>query len=240
MTLKTHQMSQNTLVTILIWLKSHLCIWMLWFTLKTILIQPYHSEDHAERVFAVHALWTVMDFTPSLVSDKLIETLLSHHLLPHWDTCSFLRISSSIWPISTHNIKLSNLTWKEKNQKPKDKNNIINLSKIELNLMVFTNVSSVHAAQLHAHHIGGILKPILAHQSLCKPTDGLLTQEINIQKKDLKNSQKISNLTNAKISVCALSLVQRDWTHNLPFKNFLEWSRNSKKTRQKMKFCDFA
>lgn len=76
--------------------------------------------------------------------------------------------------------------------------------------MDFTNASFVHAAQLHAHPIGGILKPILAHQFSCKPTDGLLTPEINTQKKDLKNSQRISDLMNAKISVCAQSPVQRD------------------------------
>lgn len=75
--------------------------------------------------------------------------------------------------------------------------------------MVFTNVSFVHAALHHAPLIGGILKPILALQFSCKLTDGSLTPEINTQKKDLKNSLKTSNSTNVKISVCALSLVQR-------------------------------
>lgn len=82
--------------------------------------------------------------------------------------------------------------------------------KTEPNLMDFMNVSFVHAAQLHAHRIGGILRLILVHQFSCKHTDGLLTPEIITLKKDLKNSLRISDLINAKISVCALSLVQKD------------------------------
>ena len=109
MILKIHLMNQNISATILIWLKSHPCIWMLWFTLKTTSILLCLSEDHAERVFVVHAPWTVMDFTPSLVSEKSIGTLPSPHLSLHWVICLFLRILLSIWPISTHNTKPSNL-----------------------------------------------------------------------------------------------------------------------------------
>lgn len=120
MILKIHLMNQNISATILIWLKSHPCIWMLWFTLKITSILLCLSEDHAERVFVGHALWTVMDFTPLLVSDKSIETLPSPHLSLHWVICLFLRILLSIWPISIHNTKPLNLIWKEKILKLKE------------------------------------------------------------------------------------------------------------------------
>lgn len=78
--------------------------------------------------------------------------------------------------------------------------------KTELNLTAFTNVSFVHAVQLHAHHIGGILKPILAHQFSCKPTDGLLTLEINTQKKDLKKLSKDIKLEECQnIGMCTVT-----------------------------------
>lgn len=41
--------------------------------------------------------------------------------------------------------------------------------------MVYMNVFFVHAAQHHAHRIGGILRNILDLLFLCKVTDGWLT-----------------------------------------------------------------
>lgn len=46
------------------------------------------------------------------------------------------------------------------------------------------NAFYVPAVQHHAQVIGGILKDILAQLFLCKHTDGLLIQEINIQGND--------------------------------------------------------
>ena len=49
---------------------------------------------------------------------------------------------------------------------------IIRVWRTGRNLMDFTSASSVPAAQLHAHHTGGILTNTSAHQFSCRPTDG--------------------------------------------------------------------
>lgn len=57
------------------------CIWTLSFMLKITSIQPSHSEDHADKVFADHARWTAMDSIHWPVSDKL--TVIFQSIPPH-------------------------------------------------------------------------------------------------------------------------------------------------------------
>ena len=64
------------------------------------------------------------------------------------------------------------------------------------------NACFVLVVRPHVLLIGGIQRLILVQLFLCKHTDGLLIQEINIQKKDWNNFPKILSLKNAKILEC--------------------------------------
>lgn len=117
-TLKTQETSQSTWATTLTWKKFLQCIWTLWSTSRTISIQPYRSEDHAERVFAAHVRWTAMDCTLWPASGKLTRTFQSHHLLHLWDTCLCWRIWLLTWQTSTPSTGPSNRTWRERSLRP--------------------------------------------------------------------------------------------------------------------------
>ena len=69
--------------------------------------------------------------------------------------------------------------------------NTYNLKKRESSLMDSTNAFSVHVANQHAHHIGGIHRTILVQLFLCKLIDGLLIPEMSILTKDLRSLEEI-------------------------------------------------
>lgn len=113
-------------------------------------------------------------------------------------------------------IRLSNHILREKLQRLKDKESSCKALKTELSWMVYTNVSCVLAVQPHAQAIGGYQIDILDLLFSNKLTDGLLTPEMSIPKKESNILLMILDWMNANKSECVLSHAPRDSTPRNP------------------------
>ena len=193
----TQKIDQSTCLIISIQSNADQCSLMLSSKSKMRLIQPYLSEEVAEKVFVDHAPWTSMEDIIWLAFVPFQRATLRNLLFLHSCSCLFLRIWWQICLISMLSINLLTHSSKERRKKLKDKENTFKALKTENCLMDSTNAFSAPVVNQHAHRIGGIHRTILVQLFLCKLIDGSLIQEMSIPMKDSRSLVVIWNLESA-------------------------------------------
>jgi len=173
------------------------CSLMLSSKSKMRLIQPYLSEEVAEKVFADLVPWTSMEDIIWLAFAPFQRETLRNLLFLHSCLCLFSRIWWQTCLISTLSTNLLTHSSRERLKKLKDKENTFKAQKIESCLMDSMSAFSAPVVNQPVHRIGGIHRTTLVRLFLCKLIDGLLIPEMSIPMKDLRSLVVIWNLESA-------------------------------------------
>ena len=172
LTLMTPQIDPSTSLITSTWRSADLCSSMPLLKLKMRLIQLFHSEEAAEKVFAVHAPWISMVVIIWLAFARLTKRISINQQSHHLCSCLCWRIWLLICLTSTLSINQLIPILSASKAKSPVKENSTSLLRIESFSMDSMSVCYALAASQLAPLTGGTLKTTWDLLFSCRPTGG--------------------------------------------------------------------